>query len=451
MRVLGIAALRYGRPDLIVWHEKPWLRRLRAYVAGEPQPPETVTQHLKRHGLGGIPVKYVRHHEAHAAGGFWTSGFDSAAVLVVDAIGECDTFSLWTAQAPISNLKPGLKRIWSRQYPHSIGLLYSAFTQRLGFKPSEEEYIVMGMAAFGRPVHADTILKDFVRNGTPHRFKLRENVHRGIRDWRPDIEASPDLAASIQIITENLLVDLAKWARAKTGQRNLVLSGGVALNCVANTRIAKEAGFDQVWIMPNPGDAGNALGAALAPMRRHVEWCGPYLGEEITRKANPRNAVQRLLKGDPVGWATGRAEFGPRALGNRSLLLDPRLPDGKERMNRVKRREPFRPFAPVVRAERAAEFFEMPVNLPEIPYMQFVVPVRRRGSMPAIEHVDGTARVQTLTETQNPALYDLLRRWEEATGCPVLLNTSMNVKGEPLVNTWEDAVRFMQETGVALA
>jgi carbamoyltransferase len=255
-----------------------------------------------------------------------------------------------------------------------------------------------------------------------------------------------DIAASAQKITEEYLVELAQWARKKTGLSDLVLSGGVALNCVANTRIARESGFDRIWIMPNPGDAGSSLGAVAAYQRKKLEWQGPYLGHDVSGILPIEPVIQALLQGEVVGIVHGRAEFGPRALGHRSLLLDPRLLDGKDRMNRVKGREPFRPFAPAVLSEHASEHFDMPVC--ETAYMQYVVPVLERGRFPAIEHVDGTARVQTVSGSESPDFRRLLEAWYATTGCPMLLNTSLNVKGEPLVNDIEDAARFARVTGV---
>jgi carbamoyltransferase len=359
---------------------------------------------------------------------------------VVDAIGEWDTISAWEGRGL------ALKKLWSQRYPHSLGLLYSAFTQRLGFKPNEEEYIVMGLSAYGAPVHRDLIRHDFIARLSPPAFELTESVHRGIRWWRPELLDRENIAASIQEVTEEVLLRFVRHLAKETGNRNLVLMGGVALNCVANSRVAREGLFDNIWIMPNPGDAGSSLGAVAAYTRRHLAWTHPYLGHKIDRVFDMEGAVAALKTGAVVGVATGRAEFGPRALGNRSLLADPRGAFTKDRVNAVKHRDPFRPFAPMVMAEHMDDYFDMPVK--SSPYMQFVGRVRAPGSFPAICHIDNTARVQTVTREQNPVAYGLLERFNAETGCPMLLNTSLNTKGEPLVNTWEDAERFSLSSGV---
>jgi carbamoyltransferase len=265
-------------------------------------------------------------------------------------------------------------------------------------------------------------------------------VHRGLRWWRPDIQDVENLAASMQSITEDYLVELLTVAKQLTRSEHLVLMGGVALNCVANSVIAKSCGFNNIWIMPNPGDAGSSLGAALAYRGKHMPWFSPYLGHDIQRDLDSHGIVAALADGAIVGIANGRAEFGPRALGNRSLLADPRGTGVKDKVNQIKQREPFRPFAPMIIAEMANDYFEMPV--PQSPYMQFVAPCRFPEQFPAICHVDNSSRVQTVTRADNDPLYDLLKGWYDRTGCPMLLNTSLNIKGEPLVNTWDDAQRF---------
>lgn len=446
------ALAEIGRPSKIVWYERPWLKKTRQAYAGQwselfavPSPRE----HLREFGLGDIPIHFVGHHRSHAAAGYFTSGFDDAAVLVCDAIGEWDTISLWEGRGG------SLRKLWSQRYPNSLGLLYSAFTQRLGLKPNEEEYIMMGMAALGEPRYAGRIMDDFVRRDQHGHFVLKRNVHRGIRGWAEGIDAADadepeqeryNIAASIQLVAELWLVNLVCWISEVVDSPNLVMMGGVALNCVANSKIAELELYDRIHIMPNPGDAGSALGAIAAYLNRPLDWRTPYLGHDISREFNHRAALELLLAGNVIGIANGRAEFGPRALGNRSLICDPRGPDMKDRVNAIKKREPFRPFAPIILAERAHDFFEMPVATS--PYMQFTARVKRPDLFPAITHYDGTARVQTLTRDQNPNFYKLLAQWEMKTGCPMLLNTSLNVKGEPLVNTWEDAQRFARLYGV---
>lgn len=430
-------AMRYATPTEIVWYEQPFWKKTRMAYAGQwdgLRVPSVAT-HLKQFpALAELPVRFADHHEAHAAAGYFTSPFDEAAILVVDAIGEWDTISLWTGRGN------KLSKVWSRRYPHSVGLLYSAFTQRCGFKPNEEEYILMGMAAYGKPIHKDAIREDFIATMNGVDFKLKENVHRGIRWWRPDITNPADIAASIQSLVEDYMIGAAEDARRETGIDNLVLMGGVALNCVANTQVALNSGCDNIWIMPNPGDAGSSLGAAALGVGRHVHWETPYLGYDIRRQVDVNTVVDALMAGEVIGLANGRAEFGPRALGNRSLLTDPRGPETKDRVNRIKQRELFRPFAPVILEKFASSYFKMPIATS--PYMQFVAEVRCPDLFPAITHVDGTARVQTLTRDQNPVLHDVITEFYHRTGCPMLLNTSLNIKGEPLVNTWDDALRF---------
>jgi carbamoyltransferase len=228
--------------------------------------------------------------------------------------------------------------------------------------------------------------------------------------------------------------------RSNTVSDNLVFMGGVALNCVANSIIARSGLFKEVWIMPNPGDAGSAVGAVAAHAQRHLKWTGPYLGTDIKREVDVNAIVDDLEAGRVVALANGRAEFGPRALGNRSLLCDPRGPDAKSRMNSIKKREQFRPFAPAVLAEHADMYFDMPVK--SSPYMQFVARCRLPDMLPGVCHVDNSSRVQTVTERDNPVFRGILEEWNRRTGCPILMNTSLNIKGEPLVNTWADAVRF---------
>jgi len=438
-------ALRHvDRVDEIVYYERPLLKRTRQLRAGQ------FAAALDFHGLRSylrsfpplrsVPIHTVGHHESHAAAGYLTSGFDEAVVVVVDAIGEWDTISVWSARGT------RMTKVTSVRYPHSIGLLYSAFTHRIGFRPNEEEYIMMGLAAYGSPDLADLIWDDFVACADWPEFRLTRSVHRGITDWRPDLIDTTTLAASAQEVTERLLDGLFEWASRTVRSRNLVYSGGVALNCRYNTRLARTGLFDRIWIMPSPGDAGSSIGAALAYLEQHIRWPGPYLGHAIDREPDIDEAVELLIAGDVIGFAHGRAEFGPRALGNRSLLTDPRPASAKRRVNTIKRRERFRPFAPVVLAKHAHALFNLPV--PNSPYMQFVADCRDPEQHLSICHVDGTSRVQTLERKENPVFHELLDRFYAETGCPVLLNTSLNIKGEPLVNSLQDAQRFEKRYGI---
>lgn len=433
-----------GEVGEVIWHENPLLKKVRYVKAGQWKKffsDKSPARYLKRFGLADKTIITSSHHKSHAAGGFYTSPFDEAAVVVIDAIGELDATTVFIGYG--ENLDP----IYQEEYPHSIGLFYSAFTKLVGLKPNEEEYIFMGMAAYGDPGRfKDQILREYIRStGEPHEFNLVHNLHLGVTNWEQDLNERDtfDIAAAVQEITEEHLVTLLRWVQRTTQQKNLVLSGGVALNCVANRKIAQEAGFENIWVSPNPGDAGNSLGAILNITRQHIESYSPYLGHNIGRLFNTSSCLMNLIGGWIVGIANGRAEFGPRALGNRSLLADPRGADIKDRLNKIKHRQKFRPFAPIILEELAADYFEMPVQ--SSPFMQFTAKVKRPDLYPAITHQDGTARVQTLSKEMNPQLYELIKLFYNATNCPMLVNTSLNIKGEPMVNTWEDACRFREK------
>lgn len=442
------AAGNFGSPDEIVWFEKPYSKKVRQAFAGQWHEVLTKTpqSYLTSLGLDGIPVKYVKHHESHAAAGYFTSKFTDAAIIVVDAIGEWDTISVWEAHGK------EMKQVWSAEYPNSVGMLYSAFTQRVGLKPNEEEYIMMGMAAYGKPnSYYNEIKRDFIESRPAPEFVLKENVHRGILHWRPDIQSQQEylnVAASIQAITVDYMKSLVRWVSNNVKSKNLVLMGGVALNCVANEKIARMKLYDNIWIMPNPGDAGSSLGCILASEREFVNWKHPYLGTNIDRELDVNEVIDAILSDKIIGIANGRAEFGPRALGNRSLIADPRGDDIKQKVNDIKKRQRFRPFAPIVLAEHAKRYFDMPVV--SSPYMQFTARCHRPDLFPAICHVDGTSRVQTLTREQNPKIHAVLEEFYNRTGCPILLNTSLNIKGEPLVDTWEDALNFQKHYNVRM-
>jgi len=441
--LLADAMQHVDNVERIVYYERPLLRKLRQVRAGQfgRALSTTPTRYLQRFPpLRGRPVRVTSHHHAHAAGAYYTSPFRDAAVVVVDAVGEWETLTVWHGTGR------RLKKVHSVWYPHSLGLLYSAFTQRAGLKPNEEEYILMGMAAYGEPRHRALIESELLRPADPPNVALRRSLHRGLGDWHPEITDLADLAASVQVVLEEHLFGLFHWVAKNVGSKNLVYTGGVALNCLFNGKLAERGLFDDLWIPPNPGDAGSAIGALLADHGDFVSWPGPYLGYDINRTVDPAEVARELATTGIVGLANRRAEYGPRALGNRSLLADPRGPDIKDRVNEIKRRQRYRPFAPMVRAERAHEFFEMPVR--DAPYMQFVVRCRDPQSYPAICHVDGTSRVQTLRREQNPRMYQILVEFERLTGCPMVLNTSLNIRGEPLVNDWSDATDFARRYGV---
>jgi carbamoyltransferase len=426
--------------DTIAWYERPLIKQLRRLRAGEGFDFKrlTVNQMLKEQ-LGGwlaYPPNDVRsynHHLSHAAAGFQTSSFDRATVVVIDAIGEFDTASIYGAEYDGTG-RATYKRLWSQGYPRSIGLFYSAVTQRIGLHPMDEEYITMGMAAYGEPCYVEEL-----------RGLLTENLHIGID---PDFLAgarNEDIAASAQVITEQLIYTIMRRARDFRWSSNLVYQGGVALNCLANRNLGDY--FENVWIMPCPGDAGSSVGAAALAYGKQINWRNAYLGHAISGEYPVDACVDSLLSDRICGVASGRAEFGPRALGNRSLLADPRGPDIKEQVNAIKRRQQFRPFAPVILAEHCDEFFDMPRGFSRSAYMQSVARCRRPDAFPAIVHVDGSSRVQTV-EDNGSGIRRLLEAWYAATGCPMLLNTSLNIRGEPMVNDRADADRFEQLYGV---
>jgi len=387
---------KINKPDIIAYYEKPFRKNLRRIYAGQKwQKPR------RKYDV------YFGHHECHAAAGYYTSPFDECNVLVIDAIGEWDTMSIWHCK------NDSMKKIMTWKYPHSLGLLYSAITQRIGLKPNEDEYITMGMSAFGDP-------KYDLEN------QLWENNHRGVGNIFPDARPE-DLAASVQDLYERELLKLVELCPHK----NLVIMGGCALNCVANSKIKGK----NIWIMPSPGDAGSALGAAALVLKKKLKWKHPYLGTLILNNVNPKEVVKELLENKVCGIANGRAEFGPRALGNRSLLGDPRY-DIKDTVNDIKKRQKFRPFAPAILEEYADEYFEGPMN----EYMQFVAKVKHDYS--SVTHVDGTARVQVVKKNCGSVIRSILEEWYDETGCPMLLNTSLNIKGMPMVDTWDDAMEF---------
>ncbi len=432
-------AMTYGPFNKVVYYEKPLLKKTRQFFAGQYDMALSYTEMPQWH-LDHFNIKideYVRHHDSHAAAGYFTSPFKDAVVLTVDAIGEWDTVSISVACGNEIIRKETIK------YPHSIGILYSAFTHRCGLKPAEEEYILMGMAAYGEPKYKQDIYNDFVQQSP---FKLKTNLHRGLGDWKPEADVM-DIAASIQAVTEELLAGL--WHKAsKYGSRNLVYAGGVALNCAANRVLANIGLFDNIWIIPNPGDAGSSIGCIAAYQKSHLQWQHPFLGHNIDGEYPVDALIKELKENKMVGVASGRAEFGPRALGNRSLLADPRGEDIKDLVNGIKKRQKFRPFAPAILEEDVHEYFTLPTGVKNTPYMQYTAACTHGKAFPAIIHHDHTSRVQTVRKTDNPGFHALLTEWKKQTGCPMLLNTSLNIKGQPIVNDREDGKAFTNKYGV---
>ena len=524
------AGIRPADIDIVAFYEKPitkFGRLLESYLAVAPSGissflaamPAWLKERLWledaiRRELGlpdETPVLYPEHHESHAASAFFPSPFESAAIVTIDGVGEWATTTVGRGRANHVELLEELR------FPHSVGLLYSAFTYYAGFKINSGEYKVMGLAPYGQPRYVQAILDNVIDIKEDGSLKLNLeyfNFVSGLTMTTPkfhDLFGGPprepesrlsqremDLARSIQEVVEICMLRLANHAHELTGERKLCLAGGVALNCVGNGRILREGPFDHLWIQPAAGDAGGALGAALAVWHHHLEsprtpapgdsmkrsYLGPaYDDNEIERVLEGAGAVYERVSTDEmldivadalandqvVGWFQGRMEFGPRALGARSILGDPRSPKMQSTMNlKIKFRESFRPFAPVVLRELTSEYFDLDCDSP---YMLLVAPVREeqriprseaeqglwgidllnvpRSTIPAVTHIDYSARVQTVDE-QNGLYYQVLRRFHEKTGCGVLVNTSFNVRGEPIVCRPEEAYTCLMRTEMDL-
>jgi carbamoyltransferase len=521
--------------DAVVFYDNPLLstdRVLRSLLAAAPASEDQwlhaatpvlgvklfIARAIRRALARDVPVLFARHHLSHAASAYYPSPFEQAAVLVIDGVGEWATTSLMQAQG--AEIRP-LEEI---HYPHSLGLLYSAFTSFCGFKVNSGEYKLMGLAPYGTPRYADRIREKLIHvkpdgsyrldlsyfgyldsdRMTNERFDALFEGARRLPESRIT-RREMDLAASIQVVTEEVVLSLSRHARELTGMRDLCLAGGVALNCVANGRLLREGIFDRIWIQPAAGDAGGALGAALLASHRRFgaprpslagrndRQRGSYLGPAYSsgevrafldrygyayeRIASPEQRAERvaaaLEQGQIVGLLSGRMEFGPRSLGGRSILGDPRRAETQVQMNlKIKYRESFRPFAPSVIRERCGDYFDLDA---ESPYMLLVAPVRaerrkaappldpgadpddllaivrqERSDVSAITHVDHSARVQTVGRDEQPFFRAILEAFERRTGCAVLVNTSFNVRGEPIVCSPEDAYRCFMRTEMDL-
>jgi carbamoyltransferase len=474
-------------------------------------------KHLLQTKLGMAPdrILFSEHHLSHAGSAFFCSPFDEAAVLTIDGVGEWTTASLGVGRGTDVSL---VKEI---RFPHSLGLLYSAFTAFLGFEVNEGEYKVMGMAPFGTPRYVDDVWK-LIRMGGDGSFELdmgyfsfhhsadqtfnerfvqlfgaprdpKMNFFTPTSGYPPYFGAKPldfdeqarlnqhyaDIAASIQRVTEEVILALARAAHRETGLTKLCMAGGCALNSVANGRILRETPFEELYVQPAAGDGGAAVGAAFygyhqllgkprAFVMEHASW-GEAHGPDVTARFLSdhgipferfddedrlvAHVVERLLAGHVIGWSQGRFEWGPRALGHRSILADPRRADMKDIVNtKIKFREPFRPFAPSVLAERASDFFGLPDAARHYParFMLYVVDVKpeHHATLPAITHVDGTGRLQTVRRETNPRYHALIDAFGRATGVPVVLNTSFNLRGEPIVNTPAEAFTTFMASGM---
>jgi len=435
--LVRFAMVRYGYPDEVVWYEKPWMKTLRQWRAGQGfnHRSNNIKQYLNNYDIK-APIKTQWHHESHAAAGYYTSKFQDAAIVVIDAIGEFETLTIWQGHGE------KIKKVYSQSYPHSLGLWYSAMTQRCHLKPNEEEYILMGMAAYGDPDKLYyRIMDDFFDYKSGQLVTLKRNLHRGCLDWAPELTVNDtfDIAAATQAVYEWHFDKILAHARKLVGSDNLVLMGGCALNCLANPIAYKH--FKQTWIMPNPGDAGSSIGAVLAHNKFRLDWTTANLGYTIDPSTSVDEIVDYLYTKQICGVAQGAAEFGPRALGNRSLLADPRGPTIKDRVNDIKKRQQFRPFAPVILEELAHDYFDLCGSSSDHRYMQFISGCKHPDLFPAIIHRDSTSRVQTVPK-DGSRIRQILEAWHDRTGCPMLLNTSLNIKGQPMVNDQADAQAF---------
>ena len=531
---LAEAGIEAADLDAVAFYDKPLLtfeRLLETYLAYAPKGLGSFLQAMPlwlrrklwtpdvlRKELGDYegPLVFAEHHRSHAASAFYPSPFERAAVLTTDGVGEWATTSWGVGDGAGLDLRQEI------HFPHSLGLLYSAFTTFCGFRVNSGEYKLMGLAPYGEPRYVDTILEHLIDLRADGSYRLHADAFTfpvGLRmtgrrfetlfggparePEGPLTQREMDLARSVQAVVEEAVLRMARHVHAETGEADLCLAGGVALNCVANGRLLREGPFERIWVQPAAGDAGGALGAALVATH---EWAGlgrtvdpadgmhgSYLGPqwsvaEVRAALDAEGLAYETLADDgalcdrvaallaeeqTVGWFQGRAEFGPRALGHRSILADPRGRTVQRRVNlQIKFRESFRPFAPSVLAERAGEVFDLGGTgnaeseasrsrpSPDSPYMLLVGPVRgatvegegmdRMGhvqsAVPAVTHVDGSARVQTVTEARNGLYYHLLKAFEARTGCPVLVNTSFNVRGEPIVHAPADALRVFWRT-----
>ena len=531
------AGIGLGDVEHVVFYDKPLLkfeRLLETYLAYAPKGfrsfmiaiPVWIKEKLflkktlrrSLSGLSGIAeadlpsLLFTEHHQSHAASAFFPSPFENTAVMCLDGVGEWATTSVWLGEG--NKLTPQ----WEIDFPHSLGLLYSAFTYYTGFRVNSGEYKLMGLAPYGEPKYVDLILENLLDLKEDGTFRLNMRYFNyatgltmtnkrfadlfGAPAREPEAELTQremDIARSIQVVTEEVVLRLARTVHKETGQKNLCLAGGVALNCVSNGRLLREGPFESIWIQPASGDAGGAVGAALSAYHEYHEkprvrplpapemdaMQGAYLGPEYTaeeikayldsvgakyqqlsNEAFFPEVASQLEKEKVIGWFSGRMEFGPRALGGRSIIGDARSQRMQSIMNlKIKYRESFRPFAPIIKHDKVSEWFE---HEGPSPYMLIVAPVCEdkrkimtdeesqlfgidklnvpRSEIPAVTHVDYSARLQTVHPQTNPRFYKLLDAFEEKTDCPLLVNTSFNVRGEPIVNTPEDAYRCFMRT-----
>ncbi len=500
--------------DCVVFYEKPFVRferLLYTYLGFAPSGLRSFCESMPRwareklfqrkrllRALRGLPggerwngkLWFSEHHLSHAASAFYPSPFEEAAILTVDGVGEWTTTQIAVGEGAM------IRPLKEMSFPHSLGLLYSALTAFIGFKVNSGEYKVMGLAPYGEPRFAERMERELIDLRADGSFRLNMAYFRFATDLKmtgsamatllgtkPRHPEAPldqvyiDIAASLQQLTEKVMLGLAHAAARETGKRYLCLAGGVALNCVANGKLLRDGCFEDIWVQPAAGDAGAAAGAAWAAYHMgmgvsrvsgiafHGTFLGPAFDDEVVVRTLASlgacfeelddemlltRCAEDLAAGKVLGWMQGAAEFGPRALGNRSILADPRPSQAQRDLNlKIKFRESFRPFAPAVLVERAKRYFSLDR---ESPYMAFVSPVLAEAqagvAVPAVTHVDGSARVQTVAKKDNPRFHALLSRFEALTGCPMLVNTSFNVRGEPMILTPEHAYACFMGTGM---
>jgi carbamoyltransferase len=511
--------------DFVVFYDKPFIKFERILETALSYAPSGVSQFIQampawlkqklwtteiiREQLDyNGKILFTEHHESHAASAFYPSPFDEAAFLTIDGVGEWETASFGIGKGNDLTIQHYLR------FPNSLGLLYSAFTYYIGFRVNSGEYKLMGLAPYGRPLYKDIILKELVDLKDDGSFKInlkyfgycnslrmtnsQFNLLFGGFPRKPETKITQrhmDIASSIQAVTEEIMLKMAAHVYSVTKQDKLCLAGGVALNCVGNGRIFRESPFKEVWVQPASGDAGCALGAAFLTWHKYLgnkrvpkmagdmqkaSLLGPHYSDNYIedflanhdinyRRLSYNDIVEEvsnlIIDGNVIGWFQGRMEFGPRALGARSIIADARNPQMQSRMNlKIKYRESFRPFAPSVLKEKASEWFELEK---ESPYMLLVAPIKKskrfiidkdlagfdklkkpRSLIPAVTHVDYSARIHTVSRENNPLYYDLIYEFYKKTGCPVIINTSFNVRGEPIVLTPEDAYRCFMHTGI---
>jgi carbamoyltransferase len=427
--------LKYDSPDHIVWYEKPYKRFLRKIVFDRVF--DNTKLNIKKYLNKFIDAKKIyfsSHHDSHAAACLYTSRFNAEGSLIIsiDAVGEIYTIVVYK----VKNGK--LKRVECMYYPNSLGLFYSSFTDLLGLKPNEDEYIVMGMSCYGDSEKYYNFINETCFTGRD--IQMNYNFNYGCRNLL-SIEAEADrfdIAAAVQRIYEERLIGFVKSRMLKYKTTNIMLCGGCALNCSANTKLLELV--DNIHIFPHPGDGGSSVGACLAHTQQYVEMKHNFWGYDAGNTLSPESVVQEILARGYSFVINGRAEFGPRALGNRSILADPRSKDMQDKINNIKGRELFRPFAPCILKEYFNEYFDTR-GLSESPYMQYTLKCKKPDIIPAVVHVDGTSRVQTV-DRNNVFLYRVLKIWQKKTGIPVLLNTSLNKKGKPLINTRNNMIEF---------